>query len=315
MTDGLRILVTGGAGYLGSVICERLLAAGHHVTALDNLMHGEPGPLHLASHERFEFVLGDARDEMTLFRLMGEADVILPFAAIVGMPACTREPRLARSVNFEAVRMLERIRGRGQLVVFPTTNSGYGTKSGDVVCDENTPLEPISLYGRTKVEAEAVLLGSPKPAISLRLATVFGASPRMRLDLLVNDFVWRAATDGVIVLYQSHFRRNFVHIADVADCFLFAIANAGAMIGRAFNVGLDEANMSKAELASLVQKHVPSCRVIPAEIGEDPDKRDYIVSNARLREAGFEAARSLDLGIRELLAACRMLGRPRFRNA
>ena len=249
-----RVLVTGGAGYLGSVLSEHLLAAGHSVTVLDNLMYGGPGPLHLAANERFSFVCGDARDGRVLRELLGSADVVIPLAAIVGMPACNRDPELARSINLEAVRLLNRLRGREQLVIFPTTNSGYGTKSGQTFCTEETPLEPISLYGETKVEAEAELLGSPN-AMSLRLATVFGCSPRMRLDLLVNDFVWRAVRDGFLVLYEPHFKRNYVHIRDVADCFLFAIDEAEPMVGRAFNVGLDDANLSKHELALAIAAH------------------------------------------------------------
>jgi nucleoside-diphosphate-sugar epimerase len=216
-------------------------------------------------------------------------------------------------VNLEAVRLLDRLRSPEQLVLFPTTNSGYGTRTGDVHCTEETPLEPISLYGRTKAAAEAHLLGRPN-TVTLRLATVFGASPRMRLDLLVNHFVHAAATDGYLVVFEKEFKRNFVHIRDVADCFLHCLEHAERMVGRPYNVGLDEANLSKAELVERVRTHVPGFYVHFAAVGRDPDQRNYVVSNRRLREAGFAARRSLDGGIRELLKAYRMTGRRRFHN-
>jgi nucleoside-diphosphate-sugar epimerase len=308
-----RVLVTGGAGYLGSILCEHLLAAGFRVTVVDNLMYGQEPLFHLCANERFGFVRGDVRDEQLLRRLIAEADVLLPLAAIVGAPACDRDPWLARSVNLEAVRLLNRLRSPTQLVVFPVTNSGYGAKSGEVYCTEETPMEPISLYGQTKIQAEDELLASPN-VISLRLATLFGMSSRMRLDLLVNHFTYAAVTDGYLVLFEKHFKRNFVHIRDVADAFVHAIRNAAAMAGRAYNVGLDSANLSKEELALKIREHVPNFLVHCSEIGQDPDKRNYIVSNQRLRESGFEARISLDDGLRELLKGYRMLARNRFQN-
>jgi nucleoside-diphosphate-sugar epimerase len=231
----------------------------------------------------------------------------------VGAPACSRNCWDAQSVNLDAIKMLNEIRSPGQLVIFPTSNSGYGTKSGDVFCTEETPLEPVSLYGQTKVQAERLLLGSPN-TISLRLATVFGISPRMRIDLLVNHFTLAALKDGYIVIFEEDFKRNYIHIRDVADCFLHCIANADRMIGRPFNVGLDAANLSKKELALQIKKYVPNFYVHFGKVGQDPDKRNYIVSNHRLREAGFEAKRSLDEGIRELLKGYSMLGRGPFSN-
>ena len=260
-----------------------------------------------------DFVPGNVRDETLLRRLVKEADVIIPLAAVVGAPACDRDPWLARAVNFDAVCLLNRLRSPRQLVVYPNTNSGYGTRTGEAHCTEETPLEPISLYGQTKCQAERELLQSPN-TITLRLATVFGTSPRMRLDLLVNHFVYVAVTDGYIIVFEKDFKRNFVHIRDVADCFLHCIANAPRMAGRPYNVGLDAANVSKETLAKMVQGHVPRFVVHYSEIGVDPDKRDYIVSNQRLREAGFEARRSLDDGIRELIKGYRMLGRSSFKN-
>ncbi|PWU20460.1 MAG: hypothetical protein C5B50_03895 [Verrucomicrobia bacterium] len=308
-----RILITGGAGYLGSVLSETFLKAGWEVTALDNLSLGEQSLFHLASEPRFDFIFGDARDERLLKQVLKKADVIVPLAAIVGAPACDRDPLAAQSVNVEAIRLINRLRSKEQLTVFPTTNSGYGTRSGESFCTEDTLLEPISLYGRTKVEAEQELIGSQN-AISLRLATVFGLSPRMRLDLLVNHFVYAAVTDGYIVIFEKDFKRNFVHIRDVADCFIHCINNAQTLAGRTFNVGLDSANLSKAELALKIKEQVPKFYVHFAEVGTDPDKRNYMVSNERLRKAGFEARRSIEDGIRELVKGYRMLGRGRFKN-
>ena len=308
-----RVLVTGAAGYIGSILCEHLLDNGYQVTALDTLAYTEHNLFHLCADPRFEFVHGDARNEELMGDLVKEADVLIPLAAIVGAPACDRDELLAKTVNLDAVRMLNRLRSPNQIVIYPTTNSGYGTRSGDLYCDENTPLEPISVYGQTKVQAEAELLESPN-TITLRLATVFGVSPRMRLDLLVNHFVYAAVTDGYIVIFEKDFKRNYVHIRDVADRFIHCIQNAERMAGRSYNVGLDAANLSKEELALKIKENVPKFYVHFAPVGSDPDKRNYIVSNQRLREAGFEAKRSLDDGIRELLTGFKMLGRSRFKN-
>ena len=311
-----RVLVTGGLGYIGSVLCERLLATGHRVTALDNLSFGtgQQGVYHLCANPDFDFVQGDVRDEACMRSALKTADTVVHLAAIVGAPACDRDPLLATSVNLEAVRLLNRLRSPDQLVLYPNTNSGYGATSGKAFCTEDSPLEPISLYGRTKVEAERVLLSEGR-TVAFRLATVFGMSPRMRLDLLVNHFVYAAVTDGTLVLFEKEFKRNFVHVRDVADAMLHAIDNGDAMRGNVYNLGLDSANLSKEELALTVKKHVPKLYIHFAPIGQDPDKRNYVVSSARLREAGFTAKRSLDDGIRELLKGYRMFGRGMFRNA
>jgi nucleoside-diphosphate-sugar epimerase len=310
----MRVLVTGGAGYIGAVLCERLLDAGYHITVVDNLMYGQHSLFQFCANPRFDFVFGDVRCEELMRRLIHQADVLIPLAAIVGAPACARDPWLARSVNLEAVLLLNRLRSRNQLVIFPTTNSGYGTKSGETSCTEETPLEPISLYGRTKVQAEAELLHSPN-TIALRLATVFGFSSRMRLDLLVNSFVYQALTDRYIVIFEKDFKRNYVHIRDVADCFVHCIQHAEAMSGSPYNVGLDSANLSKQELAQKIKQYVPDFYIHFSEVGSDPDKRNYIVSNQRLREAGFEAHRTLDEGILELIKGYRMMPHSAFTNA
>ena len=311
-----RVLVTGGLGYLGSIVCEHLLDAGFRVAALDNLMYGtgQQGLYHLCANPNFDFVKGDVRDEPTMRSALKDADIVIHLAAIVGAAACDRDPALATSVNLDSVRLLNRLRSPSQLVIYPNTNSGYGVTTGESYCTEETPLEPISLYGRTKVDAEQLLLNSPN-AIAFRLATVFGFSPRMRLDLLVNHFVYAAVKEGYLVLFEKDFKRNFVHVRDVADCMLHAIANRERMVGNVYNLGLDSANVSKEELALRVKQHVPNFYLHFAPIGQDPDKRNYVVSSARLREAGFEAKRSLDDGIRELIKGYRMEGRAIFKNA
>ena len=308
-----NILVTGGAGYLGSVMVVHLLDAGYNVTVVDNLMYGVESLFGYCANPRFDFVRGDVRDEGLMRKLVAQADAIIPLAAIVGAPACDRDPWLAEAVNLGAIQLINRLRSPKQLIVYPVTNSGYGAKSGDFFCTEDTPLEPISVYGRTKVDAEAELLASQN-AITLRLATVFGTSPRMRLDLLVNHFTYAAVTDGYLVIFEKHFQRNFIHVRDVADAFLHALQHRDGMIGRAFNAGLDSANLSKEQLALKIREHVHHFYIHFSDVGHDPDKRNYVVSNQRLREAGFEAKRSLDDGIRELIKGYRMLGRRVHQN-
>jgi len=309
----MHVLITGGAGYLGSILTEHLLSKKYQVTVLDNLMYGEQSLFHFCANSNFDFVYGDARNETLVKELVASADVIIPLAAIVGAPACSLDPLMATSVNLDAIKMINRLRHPSQLIIYPTTNSGYGTKSGDIFCTEETPLEPISLYGQTKSEAEAVLLDSPN-TITLRLATVFGTSPRMRMDLLVNHFVYAALTDRYIVIFEKDFKRNYIHIRDVADCFIHCISNSATMTGRPFNAGLDKANLSKEELAIKVREYIPDFFIHFSEIGSDPDKRNYIVSNQRLRDAGFEAKYSLDDGIRELIKGYRLLGRSPRKN-
>ena len=253
-----HVLVTGGLGYLGSIACDHLLAAGYRVTALDNLMYGagQQGLYHLCANPLFDFIKGDVRDEAVMRPALKDADAVLHLAGVVGAAACDRDPVLATTVNLDAVKLLNRLRSPAQRVVFPNTNSGYGATSGQAYCTEDTPLEPISLYGRTKVDAERELLGSAG-AVAFRLATVFGVSPRMRLDLLVNHFVHAAVKDGYLVIFEKDFKRNFVHVRDVADGFVFALQNHDRLAGRAYNLGLDSANLSKEELALTVKRQVP----------------------------------------------------------
>lgn len=309
-----KILITGGAGYLGSVMVGYFLNRGYHVTVLDNLLYSQTSLFSYCTHPCFEFVRGDVRDEALMRELVKRHDAVLPLAAIVGAKACDRDPLMAQSVNVDSIVLLNRLRSLDQKVVWPCTNSGYGTKSGDIYCTEETPLEPISLYGKTKVQAERELREHPS-TIVLRLATVFGPSPRMRLDLLVNDFVYRAVTDGFIVIYEKDFKRNYIHIADVAECFCFCLEHFDAMKGEVYNVGLNDANLSKAELATTIKEYVPSLYVHYAEVGSDPDKRNYVVSNEKIKQKGFIARRSLDEGIQQLIKTYRMLLGGNLRNA
>lgn len=309
----MRVLITGGAGYVGSILCETLLAAGHEIVVLDTMAISVPSLLHLCHRKEFSIARGDARDERLLAELVPRADVIIPLAAVVGAPACAKDPFLTKSLNVGAIHSLFKYRSPRQLVIYPTTNSGYGTSTGEVFCTEDSLLQPISLYGETKVEAEKMVLNHQN-TVTFRLATVFGSSPRMRVDLLVNHFVYAAVTDGYMVIFEKDFKRNFVHVRDVADAFLHCMKNSAQMIGRPFNVGLDSANMSKEELSLLVKKYVPRFYVHFGEIGNDPDKRNYIVSNQRLRDAGFEATRTIEDGIQELISAYQALPMSSLRN-
>lgn len=309
----MKILVTGGAGYLGSVMVPRLLEEGHQVVVLDNFMYGQTSLLDLCHQESFSVVRGDARDKSLVRKLMAEADAVFPLACLTGAPLCAQDPVGAQSVLLDAVRMLLELSSPDQPVIFPTTNSGYGIGEKGKFCTEATPLRPVSLYGRLKVDAEKAVLDSGH-GITLRLATAFGASPRMRLDLLVNDFTYRAVYDRFIVLFEAHFKRNFIHTRDVAGAFVHALAHFDTMKNEPYNVGLSEANLSKMELCAEIKKHVPGLYVVEAAVGEDPDKRDYIVSNEKIERTGFRTTVSLADGIRELVKAYQILKRTQFAN-
>jgi nucleoside-diphosphate-sugar epimerase len=309
----MKILITGGAGYLGSVLTPYLLNLGHHVTVLDTLIYGQAPLLDSCLNPNFEFVCGDARDERILRSLISQVDCIVPLAALVGAPACKKDAVGATTVNLGAVALISQIRSKEQLVIFPTTNSGYGIGQEGVPCTEDTPLCPISLYGTTKVEAEKLLLDSGD-AVTFRLATVFGASPRMRLDLLVNDFVYRAVYDRAVVLFEAHFKRNYIHIRDVARVFAHGIDNYAAMKGKAYNVGLSDANFSKLELCERIQQHIPGFVFSESQIGEDPDKRNYIICNDRIERTGWKPTYSLDDGIVELIKAYQIVKQRQYGN-
>jgi nucleoside-diphosphate-sugar epimerase len=293
----------------------RLLADGHEVTVLDNLSRGGAGLLPVCGHPNFEFVRGQCFDEDVLQPLLDKADAVIPLAGVVGLTACDRDPDNAWKVNSQAIRMLLARRRTGQLLLFPMTNSGYGRTAPGKVCDEDTPLEPVSVYGKSKKMAEEMVLDSPN-TVSFRLATVFGVSPAMRWDLLVNDFTRRAVQDRAIVLFEGHARRNYVHVQDVADCFAWAVRSSEMnwcdvtmkMVGKPWNLGNDSANCTKLEMARKVYHIVGEPFVIHEAIhSNDPDKRDYEVSSARLRATGFEAKRSLEDGIKEVAKAVQLL--------
>ena len=302
-----RVLVTGGAGYLGSVLVPALLDRGCAVTVVDNFMFGQDSLAGVCYHPQFSLVRGDVRALDTMRPLLREADIIIPLAARVGAPLCDRDPAAATATNLTAIStMLEHV-SRGQRILLPVTNSGYGIGEHGTICTEESPLRPISLYGRDKVAAERQLLDRHPEALSLRLATVFGMSPRMRLDLLVNDFTYRACTDRFIVLFEADFTRNYIHVRDVARAFLHAIDHFDAMKGGPYNVGLSDANLSKRELCERIQRQIPSFVVIESAVGSDPDKRDYIVSNEKIERTGYRPAYSLDDGIRELIKGFTMI--------
>ncbi len=309
----MKILITGGAGYLGSVLAPTLLGLGHEVTVVDNFLFRQSSLTDCCHCEGFRVVRGDCRDEALMTQLVAGADVIIPLAALVGAPMCDRDPVAARTTNFEAVAMLCRIASASQRILMPVTNSGYGVGEKGKFCTEETPLRPISLYGITKVQAEEVIL-QRENSISFRLATVFGVSPRMRIDLLVNDFVHRAVNDRAVVIFEGHFKRNYIHVRDVARVFVHALTRFEAMKGKAYNVGLDDANLSKLELCAVIQKHLPKFVFLEAPIGEDPDKRDYIVSNARIAAAGFKPEWDLDRGICELIKGFTILRNSLYSN-
>ena len=309
----MNILVTGGGGYIGSVLVPRLLQAGHAVTVLDNFMFGQVSLAECCGYDSFAVVRGDARDEALAKKLLAKADVVIPLAALVGAPLCKNDPLGTKTINQDAVEMLCRLASPSQHILMPVTNSGYGIGEKDKHCSEDSPLRPISLYGVTKVAAEKAVL-QRENGVTFRLATVFGMASRMRTDLLVNDFVYRAVHDRAVVVFEGHFKRNYIHIQDVARVFLFALDNFAKMRGKPYNVGLDDANLSKIELCKVIQKHLPQFTYTEAPIGEDPDKRDYIVSNARLAGTGFRTEWDLDRGIRELIKGYTILRNTRFAN-
>lgn len=308
-----NILVTGGAGYLGSTMVPELLNAGHKVTVLDNFMFGQSSLNHVCYHPNFTVVRGDIRVEKTMLSLMKKADIIIPLAAYVGAPLCAKDPVGATTVNHDAIMLMLKHLSKEQWLLMPTTNSAYGTGDENNFCTEDSPLRPISQYAIEKVAIEKELM-QHQNAISFRLATVFGMSPRMRIDLLVNDFTYRAVYDRFVVLFEPHFKRNYVHVRDVTRAFMHGIANFDKMKGQIYNVGLSDANVSKMELCQVIQKHVPDFIFPEAAVGKDPDQRNYIVSNAKIEATGFKPIHTLDLGIQDLIKGYTMIKNTRYGN-
>jgi nucleoside-diphosphate-sugar epimerase len=299
----MKVLITGGAGYLGSTLAEHLLDRGHSVTVLDNLMYKQLSLLHLFKQPKFNFILGDVRDLKLLQEQVKLADVVIPLAAIVGMPACKANPELTVQVNYEQIKNIVDILRDDQKLILPNTNSQYG--SSENVITEDSPFKPLSLYAQTKCDAEDYVLKKGNGVI-LRLATVFGVSPRMRQDLLVNDFVYKSVVDGYLVLFEAHFKRNYIHVQDIARTFEFMIDNYTICRGQVYNVGLSSANLSKLELAEKVKEHIPTLVIKQDEFKQDFDKRNYIVSNAKLESLGWQPMFDLDYGIKQLISAYQM---------
>jgi nucleoside-diphosphate-sugar epimerase len=308
-----HILVTGGAGYLGSILVPDLLAAGYRVTVLDNFMYQQASLNHVCHHPNFSVVKGDIRVESTLMPLLNKADIVIPLAAYVGAPLCSFDPVGASTVNHDAILLMLKRLSKNQMVLMPTTNSAYGTGDENNFCTETSELRPISQYAIDKVKIEESLMEHPG-AISFRLATVFGMAPRMRIDLLVNDFTYRAVHDRFIILFEGHFKRNYVHIRDVSRVFQHGIANFERMKGQIYNVGLSEANLSKMELCHEIQKQIPNFTYMEAPVGKDPDQRNYIVSNAKLEATGFATSVTLEQGIAELIKGFTMIKNSRYGN-
>jgi len=300
----MKVLITGGAGYLGSILTRHLLEAGYSVTVLDNLMYDQVTLLHLFGNPKFQFELGDVRDKKLLQELVGLNDVIIPLAAIVGMPACKANPELTVAVNYQQVADIVEVLRDDQKLILPNTNSQYG--SSDSIITEESPFNPLSLYAKTKCDAENTMLANGN-GVSLRLATVFGVSPRMRTDLLVNDFVYKSVVDGYLVLFEAHFKRNYIHVQDIARTFQFIIENYDKCKGQAFNVGLSTANLSKLELAEKIKSHIPSLVIKQDDFKEDFDKRNYIVSNEKLEALGWKPIYDLDYGIKQLMSAYKIV--------
>ena len=314
MTGPKNVLVTGGAGYIGSVLVPELLRAGHEVTVVDNFLYGQTSLLDSAHFKTLTVVRGDARDEGLMKKHIAGKDFIIPLACIVGAPACDADPVAATTINHDAVLMILKLRKPNQKIIFPNTNSGYGRmQEGVAYCDETSPLDPVSLYGQLKVEAEKALLAAGN-AVTLRLATVFGASPRMRMDLLVNDFVYRAVIDHTAVLFEPHFKRNYIHVRDVARAFMHTMDHFDEMKNQTYNVGLSEANLSKSELCAEIKKQVPHFVYVESAIGKDPDKRNYVVSNAKIEKTGFRPQVTLTDGIAELIKVYQIVRRNEFMN-
>ncbi len=309
----MKVLITGGAGYIGSVLTPLLLSESHQVTVLDNFMYDQNSLLDVVAHKKLRLLRADVRDQRLLKEELQKHDVIIPLAGLIGAPLCDREPALSQEVNCDVIKRLYDQKSKDQMLIYPCTNSGYGIGEKDIFCNEKTALRPISLYGKQKVEAETYILEKGE-GVTFRFATLFGASPKMRLDLLVNDFTYRAYTDRYLVLFESHFKRNYLHVRDAARAFLHVINHYEQMKGEAFNVGLSSANLDKSELCAIIKKFIPEFVFLQSEVGTDPDKRNYIVSNEKIEKTGFQTEHTLEDGIEELIKCFTIIKKKNFSN-
>ena len=307
------ILITGGAGYIGSTLVPDLLSKNYNVTVVDNFMYKQTSLASSIRHKNFSLVFGDVRDESLMKSLTAKADVVIPLAAIVGAPACDKDPIAAQTINKDSILSLLKNISSNQQIIMPTTNSAYGSGDKNNFCDESSPLNPLSLYAKDKVVVEESLM-QHENSTSFRLATVFGISPRMRLDLLVNNFAYRAIADGFVVVFEGHFKRNYIHVLDVVQAFNLALEHPDKFKGEIFNVGLSEANISKLELCEEIQKIIPSFTYLEAALGKDPDQRNYVVSNEKIEAQGFSPQVTLSAGLKELIKGLKMFDHKQFTN-
>jgi nucleoside-diphosphate-sugar epimerase len=308
----MKILVTGAAGYIGSVLVPRLMQEGHEVVALDNFMYNQTSLLDVCYHDKLTILRGDVRDKNLMVKLIKGSDAIFPLACLTGAPLCAKDPQGAQAILYDAIADMLKLTSPSQKVIFPTTNSGYGIGEKGKHCTEDTPLRPISLYGKLKVDAENAILDAG--GITLRLATAFGVSPRMRLDLLVNDFTYRAVYDRFVILFEAHFNRNYIHVRDISKAFIHGLNHFDKMKKQPYNVGLSDANLTKLQLCQEIKKLVPEFYFVEATIGEDPDKRDYIVSNEKIEKTGFKPDVSLQKGLQELIKGYQVIKRNQYAN-
>jgi len=309
----MKILVTGAAGYIGSVLVPELLKEGFEVIAVDNFMYNQASLLDCCHDDKLTIRRADARDKDLISKYLKEADAIFPLACLTGAPLCQKNPYEAKGIIVDAIKMILDLRSKDQMIIYPTTNSGYGIGQRSVFCTEKTPLKPVSLYGKLKVESEKALLDSGS-CITLRLATAFGVSPRMRLDLLVNDFTYRALNDRFLVLFEASAKRNYIHVRDVAKAFIHSLNNFKKMKNEPYNVGLSDANLNKWQLCEEIKKQIPDFYFTEAKTGEDLDKRDYIVSNEKIEKTGFKPDYSIQRGIEELVKGYQVIKRNQFAN-